>query len=854
MSMFYSTPNLWKFPLGGLFGLALLASSITAPAATLTIPNNHPGLAGLQKSQASSRALRRAGPMLLRAADEYASHVARAPGQAFKSRNPYLRISRGKILVDATAAGDGGELLNALKGLGLEKGSRYNNIVSGFLPLTVIKRAARLDSLGYMAASIPVSNAGSVDSQGDAAMLADIARAGDPPLDGSGVTVGILSDSYDQLSGAANDVGTGDLPSGVTILDDSGVCSDGYSVLPCTDEGRAMAQIVHDVAPGADLSFHTAFNGIADFAGGIRQLADAGAEVIVDDVFYVAEPMFQDGAIAKAVDDVAADGVAYFSAAGNSGRDSFESPWVGSGEILYLEVLPGFEITIGEMLDFDPSPGAVDTMQKIVIPEGQCMLLAVQWDSPFGSGELGTGTLNDLDIFLANQDATVMVAYDGHENIPDGAPIEAMQYCNDGLLAPVQDYFNLIIALWDGAPPGLIKYVTFGAASIDEYATDSGTIYGHANAAGAEAVGAAYYADTPAFDTSPPLLESFSSAGGVPILLDDTGVALPSPEYRVKPGIVAPDGVDTTFFYPGSDRDGNGKPDFSGTSAAAPHAAGVAALMLDSQPAATPPDIYAAMRSTAVDMNITGFDYDSGYGLLQAHTAIAALVSTGGGNVDPTASFSWAASDLEVTFTDTSHDNDGGSLVTWLWHFGDGNTASVPSPVHPYAAADTYTVELTVTDNQNGTDTHTAQVTVTEPPSGNSPPNAYFSYSCNARSCTFTDQSSDPDGDADLASWSWDFDDGNDSSDPDPVHLYASHGNYTVSLTVTDSGEASHIATASFRVKNRGSASGTGGSPADGGGGEDPVTIEAEKGRKKCNDGIDNDGDGAVDGADSDCR
>ena len=67
---------------------------------------------------------------------------------------------------------------------------------------------------------------------------------------------------------------------------------------------------------------------------------------------------------------------------------------------------------------------------------------------------------------------------------------------------------------WDGYPPGLIKHVTFGAATIDDYPTNSGTIYGHANAAGAEAVGAAFYLDTPAFSGLAPVLESYSSAGG----------------------------------------------------------------------------------------------------------------------------------------------------------------------------------------------------------------------------------------------------------------------------------------------------------------------------------------------------
>ncbi len=96
------------------------------------------------------------------------------------------------------------------------------------------------------------------------------------------------------------------------------------------DEGRAMAQIVHDMAPGADLAFATAFvGGDVGFANNIRALANAGADVIVDDIIYFSEPFFQDGIIANAVTDVTNDGVAYFSMAFNNnglGKNSYEAP------------------------------------------------------------------------------------------------------------------------------------------------------------------------------------------------------------------------------------------------------------------------------------------------------------------------------------------------------------------------------------------------------------------------------------------------------------------------------------------------------------------------------------------------
>jgi hypothetical protein len=137
---------------------------------------------------------------------------------------------------------------------------------------------------------------------------------------GAGVKVGVLSDSFDNLGGAADDETDGALPATVQVLKDdpSGKGS---------DEGRAMLQIIHDIAPGASLAFYTANVSEQDFANGILALAAAGSKVIVDDIGYFDEPFFQSGIVSEAIKTVEAEGVTYLTSAGNSDANAYQSSW-----------------------------------------------------------------------------------------------------------------------------------------------------------------------------------------------------------------------------------------------------------------------------------------------------------------------------------------------------------------------------------------------------------------------------------------------------------------------------------------------------------------------------------------------
>ena len=560
--------------------------------------------------------------------DEYQSYLLQRdqsmqqgkPVKPFASTHTLARVINEYVVIDAVAIGDAAQLVAELRALGALSIAYYGRLVSALVPLNALPRLAQLASLGTARPALSMTQTGSVSSQGDSAMLSDIARTR-YGVDGSGVTVGVLSDSYDCKGGAAAGVSSGDLPAGVNVLlDDAGTgCSS-------NDEGRAMLEIVHDVAPGAGLAFHTANLGEASFAQGILDLVNnANAGVIVDDVIYLAEPMFQDGTIAQAVDQAGTQNVSYFSAAGNQASSSYEADFAAGASYLQNAFSRGTpsapRFAGGVAHDFS---GSGDYFQQITLQPGASLTLVLEWQNAFPSLGGANPVDDDLDVYLL--DASFLVVAGSVIDQSTGAdPVEIFGLNYTGT-SPVTA--NLMIVRHSGSGPGRLKYVMYkSGVSIDEYNTASGTVYGHANAASARATGAAYYASTPAYGVSPPVLESYSSRGGTPIFFDAGGTALPAMIDRHKPEIVAPDGANTTFFYPGSDRDGDGYPNFSGTSAAAPHVGAVAALLKSAYPSALPVQIYEALQESAVDMKTEGFDVDSGFGLIEASKAMDFLSS-----------------------------------------------------------------------------------------------------------------------------------------------------------------------------------------------------------------------------------
>ena len=489
-------------------------------------------------------------------------------------------------------------------------------------------------------ASAPVRGAGvgrraaacpsGVVSAGDTQLKAALAR-NTYGVNGAGVTVGVISDSFKAEVSAYNaDIASGDLPgagnpcghtTAVKILSD-------YLAANASDEGRAMTQIVHDLAPAARLLFASGFNGDIDFANQIRALRDAGATVIVDDLGYFNELMFQDGPIAAAVNEVTADGVSYFSAAGNA-ELSVGGKSVGSYETAAYRssTCPALFAADYTCHDFDPGAGATP-YDTITIPSGGKVILSTGWNQP------AYGVTVDLDVYLYDPIANKVVAGSHNDNLRHGQPTELLGYEN---ASGSSRQLRIVIGRYRTAgTPGNPRFkFIFQDSDVDavQWKTNAGgdvfgpTIYGHSAATAAASVAA-----TPADNAGQ--IESFSSRG--PALycwspVSGTTASAPlSPCVSEQVDLAATDGVSTTL--PG----GSGLNPFFGTSAAAPHAAAVAALFRQKQPCASGPEVLATMKANAV--LIAGYgEAAQGAGLVHALDTVADAVACVGTPSAPSA-------------------------------------------------------------------------------------------------------------------------------------------------------------------------------------------------------------------------
>ncbi len=547
---------------------------------------------------------------------------------------------QGRVLVNVHLNGRVplAKLKTRLERLGMQVVAQLSNyrygVISLYMPLDQGIYLAQLR--GVKAVHLvpkPRLQVGDTTSQGSGIHKTDALNA--LGFTGTGITVGALSDTYDRATGdatsALDDVRSGDLPGIENPLGNLEPVVVLQEFASGTDEGRGMMQIIHDLAPGAKLCFATAFSGDVGFANNIRALQSDGrcqADVIVDDVIYLNEPMFSDGLIAQAVDDVAALGSHYFSAAGNAGGWGYQSEFrevsrtdveqliSTSQENLDLSTVPP-ELIAGGFHDFDPGSG-VAVSQNFTLGQG-ANSISFQWDDPYDGGAITT----DYNFLFFDANGVYQASRSGTENnFATDQPLE--------LLTVGAGSFQVAITKAAGGTAKNLRYVVFPSISFEaeflEY--NAPASFGHSAAKGSGSTAAYFYQNLN-------VPESFTSPGPVTIAFDRNGTRLATVETRLKPDFAAVDQVNTTFFPPGSlaltDVEDDGFPNFAGTSAAAPHAAGVAAVLLDAAGGALTPE---ALR---IKLQETALPHDLDPSFSQATATVAgatvSLTATGdGGN------------------------------------------------------------------------------------------------------------------------------------------------------------------------------------------------------------------------------
>ncbi len=526
----------------------------------------------------------------------------------------------GNVMIEVVSKNPNDNTLKAqLMALGMTDtiaNGPHSFVITGNFPINLLSQLNTNPLIEYVRPLYPpINNRGQVTTQGDKTMKSDIVRERFG-LDGSGVKIGVISDSYNSKAKAQEDVDQGDLPG----LKSSGATSENPEPVQVVmdygtagkDEGRAMLQIVHDVAPKSKLAFRTGFLSAGDFARGILELADPAlpggkCDIIVDDLSYITEPFFRDGVVAQVVDQVVGEGVTYFTSAGNFGKRSYEATFNG---VTNTTAIPA----PAQVHQFGSN--ASEVYQSILLKPGTYTIV-LQWDDEFHSlGDDGVQT--DLDLYLVGANGFTLFGFNRSNLFQD--PFEVCPFT-----VREETEAKLMIVRASGNNNVRFKYIIFrGDATIQNYQSGTSTIVGHANSNGAISVGAMLYDSIPGVTPIWPGVASFSSRGGTFTLENNSFVT------RNKPDIIAPNGVNTTVDLGGASfNDGDIYPNFFGTSASAPHAAAVAALLIEGrkkfnlQTTVTPEEIRQQLISTTGKFSYLGnnFSFEGGNGYLQADKA-----------------------------------------------------------------------------------------------------------------------------------------------------------------------------------------------------------------------------------------
>ncbi|MCX6099700.1 MAG: PKD domain-containing protein, partial [Candidatus Bipolaricaulota bacterium] len=595
------------------------------------------------------------------------------------------------VIMEASPGRSGASNAAALSALGISGSSVEASSTLLKVTVPVGQLAALVSQLSGVAFVRPPYEpyALATTGQGVTAIGADAFHSAE--LTGTGTRVAVIDLGFYGLTQAQS---RGDLPATLTQVDLTGTgLTSGIS------HGTAVAEVVYDVAPSAELYLIKIADDV-DLDQAVTYCLANGIDVINHSLgWYNTNNYDGMGTIGDIARRAISGGILWVNAAGNEAQSHWQSGFSDANLDGWHDVPVTFYATSG-------SP----------------IVVYLTWNEwPQSS--------SDYDLYLYDPAANLVASSTKYQTGTE-EPTESIQ----------------TTALQSGTYS--IRVHGTGSRTLNLYnlyqgvtpAVASSSLLAPADVAEVVAVGAVNYAN---YASGPQ--EPYSSQG-------------PTTDGRAKPDLVCPDNVSTgTAPYTS----------FAGTSGAAPHAAGAAALLLSAQPSLTGSALRLQLLASTVPMGSANV-YGQGRLVLQAPAAP---------NQPPTASFTVSPSPAlvgqTVTFNGTGSVDPDGAIVAYTWSFGDGMTSSGSSASHAYAAAGTYTATLTVQDNTGATASTTRSVVVSAP--SNQPPVASFTLSPSTTQPGVTvsmnaSASYDPDGA--IVSYSWSFGDGTSGSGVSTSHAF----------------------------------------------------------------------------------
>jgi subtilisin family serine protease len=422
----------------------------------------------------------------------------------------------------------------------------------------------------------PEFSVGKVSTEGDIIHGTAVLRNLSPAFNGTGVKVGIISNGVNNWQIARD---TGDLPPTLHILNTSR-----------GDEGTAMLEIVHDMAPGADLYFHDCGSDVYTFMDAIDELVAEGCTVIVDDMNWQYEPFYEDGDVSTHIGEILSHGqVIYISSAGNTANKHYEGDFLDNGNHEH-------DFSGGKNQSFN------FTLDRIADAT-----VVLEWNDRFGASD------NNYDLYLYDKANGQLLAYSNNSQTGTQDPLEILDYENPGK-TPIDAEIRVVNVNGAAQPRNLAVFIhDNGGVFRSDYSVKNGSITGHQALPGVVTVGAVSADD-------PGSVEFYSSRGPVTI-------SYPVPEIRQKPDIC---GVTNVRISGAGGFPAVNPGRFTGTSAAAPHIAGVVASVWGAYPGLTPDQVKDYLyRSADPDGDPNG----CGHGLANA-TAMVRMIQAderGGG-------------------------------------------------------------------------------------------------------------------------------------------------------------------------------------------------------------------------------